>query len=63
MDVMDSETSELEELLDHINIQGLIRRICLESNDHPGFYPMKPLTLMVIPVQLEIQDANIKITN
>ena len=58
IDVLDSDTSELEEILDSINVQGLVRRFCLESRDHPGFYPMKPLALMVIPVQLEEQVAN-----
>ena len=59
IDLLDSETSELEEILDDINVQGLIRRFCLESRDHPGFYPMHPLALMVIPVQMEVQDSNV----
>ena len=59
MDILDSDTGDLEEILDRINIQGLIRRFCLESSDHPGFYPMKPLALMVIPVQMEDQGVNV----
>ena len=59
IDLLDSESSELEEILDDINVQGLIRRFCLESRDHPGFYPMKPLALMVVPVQMEEQDVNV----
>lgn len=59
MDVLDSSTSDLEKILDDIEVQGLIRRFSLESHDHPGFYPMKPLALMVIPVQMEVQDVNV----
>ena len=29
---------------------GLIRRFCLESNNYPGFYPLKPISLIVLPV-------------
>jgi len=58
IDILDSKASEIEEILDEINVQGIIRRFCLESRDHPGFYPMKPLALMVIPVQMEEQLAN-----
>ena len=41
-----------------IKCQGLIRHFCLDSRDHPGFYPLKPLALMVIPVQMEVQTSN-----
>jgi magnesium transporter len=58
IDILDSKASEIEQILDEINVQGIIRRFCLESRDHPGFYPMKPLALMVIPVQMEEQLAN-----
>jgi magnesium transporter len=58
IDILDSETSELEEKLDDIKAEGLIRQFCLDSRDHPGFYPLKPLALMVIPVQTEVQDSN-----
>ena len=59
IDVLDAGDSEIESILDEINVQGIVRRFCLESRDHPGFYPMKPLALMVIPVQMEEQEANI----
>jgi magnesium transporter len=59
IDILDAGVDELKEKLDDINIQGLIRNLCLESGDHPGFYPLKPLALMVIPVQMEEQDSNI----
>jgi magnesium transporter len=58
IDLMDAETSELEKKLDDLKVQGLIRHICLESRDHPGFYPLKPLALMVLPVQMEVQESN-----
>ncbi|MCK7538451.1 MAG: hypothetical protein MZV63_49605 [Marinilabiliales bacterium] len=56
---MDAETGEIEEKLDDIEAKGLIRHLCNDSRDHPGFYPLKPLALMVIPVQMENQDSNI----
>ena len=59
IDILDADTSELEEKLDELKIQGLIRNLCLESRDHPGFYPFRPLALMVIPVQMEEQASNI----
>jgi magnesium transporter len=59
IDIQDAETAELEEKLDDINIHGLIRSFCLESRDHPGFYPLKPVALMVIPVQMEKQESNV----
>jgi len=59
IDLLDADTSELEEKLDELRINGLIRNLCLDSRDHPGFYPFRPLALMVIPVQMEVQDSNI----
>ena len=59
IDILDVETSELEEKLDEIKVHGLIRHLCLDSRDHPGFYPFRPLALMVIPVQMEVQASNI----
>jgi magnesium transporter len=58
IDLLDAENGEIEEKLDDIKAQGLIRDFCLDSRDHPGFYPFKPLALMVIPVQMEVQDSN-----
>ncbi len=49
-DVQSSEKSELEELLNKIEVKGLARRLCLEAQDRPGFYPMKTLTFTVIPI-------------
>jgi len=59
IDILDAETSELEEKLDEFKIHGLIRHLFLDSRDHPGFYPFRPLALMVIPVQMEVQTSNI----
>jgi magnesium transporter len=59
IDLLDAENGEIEEKLDDIQVQGLIRDFCLDSRDHPGFYPFKPLALMVIPVQMEVQNSNI----
>ena len=58
IDLIDAEPGELEEKLDEIEVRGLIRQFCLESRDHPGFYPLNPLAMMVIPVQMEVQDSN-----
>jgi magnesium transporter len=58
IDLIDTEADELEEKLDEIEVRGLIRHFCLESRDHPGFYPLKPLALIIIPVQMEVQDSN-----
>jgi magnesium transporter len=59
IDILDAGPGELEEKLDDLGIQGLIRRFCFDSGDHPGFYPLKPLALMIIPVQREVQDSNV----
>jgi len=59
IDLVDAEPGDIEEMLDNIQAKGLIRHLCNESRDHPGFYPLKPLALMVIPVQMETQDTNI----
>jgi magnesium transporter len=59
IDLVDAEAGEIEEKLDDIRAMGLIRHLCHDSRDHPGFYPLKPLAMMVIPVQMEVQDSNI----
>jgi magnesium transporter len=59
IDLLDADTNEVEKKLDEVKIQGLIRHLCLDSRDHPGFYPFRPLALMVIPVQMEVQTLNI----
>ncbi len=56
IDLQDFETSELEKELDTIEIKDLARRLCLEARDRPGFYPVKDLTFMVIPVHKIIEN-------
>ncbi len=58
IDILDAENTDLEEKLDELNVHGLIRHFCVESRDHPGFYPLTPVALIVIPVQMETQDSN-----
>jgi magnesium transporter len=57
IDLLSAEISELEAVLDDLNVQGLIRRFCLEAQDHPGYYPLKPISYLVMPVLAESQDA------
>jgi magnesium transporter len=59
IDILDTYNTDLEKKLYDLNVNGLIRQLCLDSRDHPGFYPFKPLTLMVIPVQMEVQALNV----
>lgn len=59
IDLLDAETGEIEEKLDEIGISGIIRHLCLDSRDHPGFYPFRPLALLVIPVQMAVQTSNV----
>jgi magnesium transporter len=58
IDLTDADTSEVEKKLDDFKVHGLIRQFCLESRDHPGFFPLKDLALMVIPVQIDEQYSN-----
>jgi len=56
IDLQDFEIGELEKELDTIEIKDLARRLCLEARDRPGFYPVKDLTFMVIPVHKIIEN-------
>ncbi|MCH6236714.1 magnesium transporter CorA family protein [Cognataquiflexum rubidum] len=56
IDIIGAEKHELAEKLDELGIQGLIRRFSISSYDHPGFYPLKPISLIVLPVHTEKQD-------
>lgn len=58
IDLIDADTSEVEKKLDDFKVHGLIRQFCLESRDHPGFFPLKEQALMVIPVQIDEQYSN-----
>jgi magnesium transporter len=59
IDILDADSGELELKLDELKVRGLIRKLSLDSRDHPGFYPFRPLALMVLPVQMEEQTSNI----
>jgi magnesium transporter len=59
IDILDADSGELEVKLDELKVRGLIRKLSLDSRDHPGFYPFRPLALMVLPVQMEEQTSNI----
>ncbi len=56
IDIQGFETEELEDNLDKLEIKGLTRRLCLESRDRPGFYPMRNLIFMVLPVLAYAED-------
>jgi magnesium transporter len=58
MDITDASREELEQQLDELQVNGLLRSFCLEASDHPGFYPLQPHTLVVMPVQKMVQDTN-----
>jgi magnesium transporter len=59
IDILDADSGELEVKLDELKVRGLIRQLSLDSRDHPGFYPFRPLALLVMPVQMEEQTSNI----
>jgi len=50
LDLQAFEPAELEEWLDALDLSGLPRRLCLESRDRPGFYPLKKEIFLVVPV-------------
>jgi len=51
IDLQGFAAGELEKELDKLDIEGMSRRMCLESRECPGFYPMQGLTFLVVPVQ------------
>ncbi len=57
IDIQDYELDELEKKLEELGITGLIKRLCLESNDCPGFYPLKTTALIVIPINSKLSDS------
>jgi magnesium transporter len=59
IDILDADSGELEMKLDELKVRGLIRQLSIDSRDHPGFYPFRPLALLVMPVQMEEQTSNI----
>ncbi len=56
LDINGADAGELELVLDQLDVMRLPRRLCLEARGRPGFYPMKTVTFMVIPVQAQAED-------
>jgi magnesium transporter len=53
LDLQAPEPGELEAWLDRLEVRDLSRRLCLESRDRPGFYPLKKEIFLVMPVMSE----------
>ncbi len=53
MDVQVAGAEPLDTLLDALGVSGLPRRLCLESGERAGFYPIKGVTFLVIPLQTD----------
>lgn len=51
IDVQGGEGSELESLLDKLDVRQMARHLCIEAREHAGFYPLNTFILLVIPVQ------------
>lgn len=58
IDLIDADSSELNFIFDRLKINENLMSFCTEASNFPGFYPMKPVSLVVMPVQNEIQDSN-----
>jgi magnesium transporter len=50
IDVKGADNQGMKQILKDLNVQGLIRKFCLDSQNHPGYYPLKPYSLLVMPV-------------
>lgn len=58
LDIQAPTPDELARWLDQLGIQGLARRICLEAQDRPGFYPLKQEICLVIPVLNDAEEVS-----
>ena len=56
LDVEGPDQSDRAAWLDRLGIGGLARRLCLDSGDRPGLYPLKEEVVLVIPVLPEAID-------
>ena len=56
IDLQGFDSDELEEWLDKFQVEDLARWLCLESQDHCGFYPFKKEICFVIPVLTDTED-------
>lgn len=51
IDVQGIETTELEGLLQRLEVKDLARRLCLDARERSGFYPLNAYIFLVIPVK------------
>lgn len=58
IDLEGFQAGDLETWLDKLNVQGLARRLCLEANARPGFYPLKDEIILVIPILIPASSSN-----
>ena len=56
IDVQGAEPAALEGVLDTLQVTGLARRLCRESGERAGFYPIKGMTLLVVPLPADVAD-------
>lgn len=59
VDLQYTESTQIEECLDLLNIKGLVRRLCLQGMDRAGYYPFKNDALMVLPVMIDADDPDV----
>lgn len=57
IDLEGFQKDDLAQWLDKLNIQALTRRLCLESYEQAGFYPLKKEIFFVVPVLIQKQDS------
>lgn len=53
IDVQEIDASELELLLDKLEVKDLAKRLCKDARDRSGFYPLNAYIFMVIPVKAD----------
>lgn len=58
IDLIEPTPIELEEWLDRLGVTGLSRRLCCESRNRPGLYPLKNELFMVLPVLVKNHESH-----
>jgi magnesium transporter len=53
IDLQGIEVSELESLLDKLEVKDLARRLCNDARRRSGFYPLNAYIFMVVPVKAD----------
>jgi magnesium transporter len=53
IDLEGADGTETAAWLERLDVKGLARRLCLESRDRPGFYPLNKEIVLVAPVLCE----------